>query len=84
MTVAPLDETAVLEWAKRVPKVCVLEEHCTEGGLGTAVCQTLATNGVATELKLFGVKAGSKMTGPYEELLEYHGISGAKVAGALK
>ena len=41
-TVKPLDEAAILNYARRVPSIVTVEEHSIIGGLGSAVAELLA------------------------------------------
>ncbi|NCB63259.1 MAG: transketolase [Clostridia bacterium] len=79
-TVKPLDEAAILAYTKGAKAAYVLEEHAPTGGLGSAVAEILAHYGVGVPLHVFAVPEGAKMTGPYDELLDYHGLSGSMVA----
>lgn len=45
-TVKPLDSAAVLAAVPRYTAVIPVEEHCTSGGLGSAVCEVLAEAGL--------------------------------------
>jgi len=79
-TLLPLDEEAVLAYAKRARLLVTVEEHCVFGGLGTAVSEILAREGGCPPIRTYGIPVGAKATGPYEELLDYYGISGEKIA----
>ena len=51
-----LDEAAILDAARRTRKLIVMEEGSICGGVGSAVLELLAMNGVSNvEVKLFGV-----------------------------
>lgn len=82
-TVKPLDEAAVLAYAKGARAIYVLEEHAATGGLYSAVAEILARYGVGVPLHGFSVPEGAKMTGPYDELLDYYGLTGARVADRI-
>lgn len=83
-TVSPLDADAALAWADKVKLMVALEEHCVEGGLGTEISECLSQNDRRVPFRVYGVPKGSKMTGPYEELLDYYGISGQRVAERIE
>ncbi len=52
----PLDEAAILASARKTGHVIVMEEGCVSGGVGSAVLELLAANGVSNvKAKLFGV-----------------------------
>ena len=84
MTVKPLDEQTVKEYAGRVKKIVTLEEHSIIGGLGSAVAQCLAPVSCAPPVHIMGIQEGAKSTGPYQELLEYYGLTGERVAEHFK
>jgi transketolase len=83
-TVKPLDTKSVLKFATDSPVVFTLEEHSLFGGLGTAVADVLAAQGAGVPLVKLGVPEGSKQTGPYDELVDYYGLSGQAVARKIK
>ena len=52
----PLDKETILDVARRTGKLIVMEEGCMTGGIGSAVLELLAENGVSNvKVKLFGV-----------------------------
>lgn len=79
-TLMPLDESAVLQYARRAKAVYTLEEHSPVGGLGDAVAAVMAEHKVAKPFVRMAVPKGAKQTGPYEELVEYYGLDGRSVA----
>ena len=84
ISLAPLDEKTILDYAKKCKLVCTVEEHIKLGGLGSAVAEVLAEAGNCARLKRFGLDMGSKQTGPYPELVDYYGLSGKKLAESIK
>ena len=83
-TVKPLDCECVTQNAREVRAVFTLEEHIATGGLCDAVARTLLLAGVNKPFTPLCVIEGCKQTGPYEELLDYYGLSGGKVAGTIR
>ena len=79
-TVKPLDAEAVLAHARGKKAVFTLEEHAPVGGIGSAVAEVLAQAGAGVPLHVLAVPEGAKNTGPYPELLDYYGLSGAEAA----
>ena len=79
-TVKPLDAEAVLAHAKGKKAVFTLEEHAPVGGIGSAVAEVLAQASAGVPLHVLAVPEGAKNTGPYPELLDYYGLSGAEAA----
>jgi 1-deoxy-D-xylulose-5-phosphate synthase len=52
----PLDEAAILAAARKTGNIIVMEEGCITGGVGSAILELLAANGVSdVKVKLFGV-----------------------------
>lgn len=79
-TIKPLDTEAILAHAKGKKAVFTLEEHAPVGGLSSAVAEVLAQAGAGVPLHVMAVPEGAKSTGPYDELLNFYGLSGEKVA----
>lgn len=75
----PFDETAVLAAAQAGP-VLTVEEHNVVGGLGTAVAEVIARNGVATRLAIFGLPDEHLEVSLPPVLYEHYGITGPGVA----
>lgn len=84
MTVKPLDEETILEYYKKCKIVVSVEEHSTVNGFGAAIAQSVAAVKCNTPLYIIGVKEGSKVTGPYREILEYYGLTGNKIAEIIE
>ncbi len=52
----PLDEEMVVDVARRIGRIIVMEEGCVVGGLGSAIVELLAARGITdVQVKLFGV-----------------------------
>ncbi len=52
----PLDAATILEAARRTRHLIVMEEGCISGGVGSAVLELLAANGLSdVKVKLFGI-----------------------------
>lgn len=82
-TVKPLDEEAVIEFAKGVKGIVTAEEHSCIGGLASAI--TYALKGVGTPIEVvaiddvFGQSAHS-----HSELLEYYGLTDKDIIQKVK
>jgi len=50
----PLDEALVLEWAGKTGRIMVVEENAIQGGIGSAVLETLAAADALVPTKLLG------------------------------
>jgi len=79
-TLKPIDKETVLAACRASEYVFTVEEHITEGGLGSIVAELMAEEGVTAKLTRFGIPEGASLNGPYFELVDAHGLSGAKIA----
>lgn len=84
LTIKPLDEEAVREYAQTVRMIVTAEEHSITNGFGSAVAQVMAETGRTAPLYILGIAEGSKETGPYKELLGYYNLTGEKIAKNIK
>ena len=78
-TVKPLDTDAVLESAEGTKGIVTIEEHSVIGGLGGAVAEAIAEAGVPVPLGRVGLQDEFAETGPYEAILDKHGLSVASI-----
>lgn len=83
-TIKPLDEAALLELARSVDTIVTIEEHCRNGGLGTAVLETLADAGVPVRVKRLGLPdAFPEGYGSQEHLLTLAGLTVDRIVEAV-
>lgn len=80
-TIAPADEEAVIQAAKRTGRIMVVEEHYGHGGLGTTVSEICAKN-CPVPVKMHGLPNDYITSGTYEELLSYYGLDKKGIARA--
>ena len=73
-TVKPLDETAVLAAAQRSPVLLTVEEHSILGGLGGAVSEVVAAEGLSTRVVRHGIKDEYVLVGPPTHLYRHYGL----------
>ena len=80
-TIKPLDGEAVLSAARETGGIITVEEHTLHGGLGSAVAEVLADNGVRPNRFLrIGLEAGfSSIVGSQDYLRKAYGLD----AGAI-
>lgn len=71
--VKPFDSQTLIESAKRTGLVVTVENHSVNGGLGSAVCETLAENYPVKVLRL-GLKDCFGQSGTPKELLHFYGL----------
>lgn len=72
----PLDEEAIIKAAKETGRIITVEDHTIIGGLGSAVCETLAAceNPVCrVQVKRLGIPDKFAPNGTAEELYKYYG-----------
>ena len=72
-TIKPLDEALVVKAAKETGRIFTVEEHSIIGGLGSAVCDTLAAQ-APTKVTKIGVEDTYGESGPAVELIHKYGL----------
>ena len=82
-TIKPLDCETVTSMAKKCGAVVTCEEHTSIGGLGAAVCETLAETCPVPVLRV-GVGDVFGRSGPAKELVSYFGLDAAAIADRAK
>jgi len=81
-TVWPLDEKLILESAVKTGKVVTVEEHYTDGGLGTMVAD-LCSEKHPVPVRKLGIPNSYATSGPYDELLQYYGLDPDGIAASI-
>ncbi len=72
----PLDETLLLEWARRVPTVATLEEGALSGGFGAAILEVFSRHPIdGLRTRCFGVPDRFFDHGTRDSLLRAAGLS---------
>ena len=79
-TIKPFDIDRAVEIASGCRSVVTIEEHNTEGGLGTIVRDSLADRGCATPVYKHGLNDEYSIVGLPSHLYEYYGLDGHGVA----
>ena len=82
-TIKPLDEKLVLASAAKTGKVVTIEEHSVIGGLGAAVCETLARTCPVPVIRT-GIKDTFGKSGTAKELITYFGLDAQSIAENAK
>ena len=82
-TIKPLDTELVLRAARECGKIVTVEEHNIIGGLGEAVCATLA-EGCPVPVRRVGVNDAFGHSGPAAELLKEFGLTADHIAEAAR
>ena len=74
-TIKPLDEKLLIKEAKGKSKIVTIENHSIYGGLGSAVSEVIAENGISVPVKRIGVKE----VGTAEFLQEEFGLTAKQI-----
>lgn len=82
-TIKPLDTELVINMAKHTGAVVTAEEHNIIGGLGSAVCETLAEN-YPVPVERVGINDEFGRSGKVPPLLEMYGITPTNIADKVK
>jgi len=83
-TLKPLDKEIILESSTKTGKVVTVEEHSVINGLGSAVADVLIQDN-PIKMKMIGIEDCFVIVGQsYEELLDYYGLTGPKIAQSIK
>ncbi len=82
-TIKPLDSELITALAKKTGAIVTAEEHSVIGGLGSAVCDTLAESCPVPVIKV-GVNDLYGRSGSVPELLEIYGITKENIAASAK
>lgn len=80
-TLKPFDDDAVARFAADSDRLVTVEDHNVIGGLGTAVCEAVATRGIGVPVVKVGVRDFGESATP-EQLYETYGLSAPHIAEA--
>lgn len=81
--VKPLDFQTVIESAKKTKLAITVENHSIIGGLGSAICETLADK-LPSKVYRFGIHDEFGQSGKAEELIEYYGLDSKTLAKRIR
>lgn len=82
-TIKPLDESKIVELAKKLGAVVTVEEHQISGGLGGSVAEVLARQ-APTPIEFVGMKNTFGESGPPSKLLEKYEMGVEHIMLAVK
>jgi transketolase len=82
-TIKPLDIELVLQAARETGAVVTAEEHSVIGGLGGAVCETLA-EGCPVPVERVGLRDQFGQSGNADELLAHYGLTAPHLVEAAE
>lgn len=80
----PLDDTAVLQAARRSRAMITVEEHSIYGGLGSTVAALLMENRISLPFKIVGLPDEYTVTGSQNEIFAHYGITGEGLAATAQ
>ena len=83
-TIKPIDKRLVIKCAQETNAIITLEEHSIIGGLGSAVSEVLAENGLSTKFTRMGVQDTFCESGEPEHLYEKYGLSTSHIVKSVK
>jgi transketolase len=81
-TIKPIDSAAIISAAKKCGAVVTLEEHQTQAGCGSAVCEVLAMN-FPVPVEMVGMPNCFGESGEPNELIEKFGMGKEAVKKAI-
>ena len=83
-TIKPIDKKLICELAKTHDMIVTCEEHQIIGGLGSAVAETLADEGIGCKQVRVGIRDVFGQSGKPGELFDLYEISAEKIALTVK
>ena len=81
--VKPLDFQTVIESVKKTKLAITVENHSIIGGLGSAICETIADK-LPSKVYRFGIHDEFGQSGKAEELIEYYGLDSKTLAKRIR
>jgi transketolase len=83
-TLNPLDESTILDLASTSRVIMTVEEHSVHGGLGSRITSLLLSNRLCKPIQIIGIPYEYTITGSQQEIFEYYGINGEKLAATAQ
>ncbi|VVP94351.1 1-deoxy-D-xylulose-5-phosphate synthase [Pseudomonas fluorescens] len=78
-TIKPLDREAVLTAARNSRSILTVEEHNIIGGLGGAVCEVIAEEGIGVKVRRHGLYDEYSLIAPPTHLYRHYRLDGAGI-----
>jgi transketolase len=78
-TIKPIDESLLIDLAKKYKRILVCEEHQATGGLFSGVAEVLSRKHPVL-IERVGVEDRFGQSGPPSELMEFYGLSASAIA----
>ena len=83
-TLKPVDKDLIFKAAKKTGKIVTVEDAFIIGGLGGAVCETVAESGIACRVKRLGVPALFPGFGTFNDQMDHLGFGVEAMKEAIK
>ncbi len=83
-SIKPLDTAAILKAAQETRGIVTVEDHNIIGGLGGAVCETVAEAGLPCQVHRIGVQDKLGKSGKSSDLFEMYGLTSGHVVSAAE
>jgi transketolase len=80
----PLDTASIADLIGTRDRVFTVEEHSVINGLGSAIAEIVAENGLAARLHRIGLADGWSESAPNDFLLDKYGLSAERVVERVK
>ena len=80
----PLDRQAIIEATRNSHAILTVEEHNIIGGLGSAVAEVLAEEGIAIKFHRHGILDQFTTSAPYEDLIHFYKLDGEGIAAVAR
>lgn len=84
LSLKPLDEKLILEWAKKTGKLVTCENHQKRGALGSAVAEALAESGTACKFARIGIDDQFGEVGTQDWLADHFHLTAPYIVEAVK
>lgn len=83
-TIKPIDKELIIETAKTHDVIVTVEEHNVYGGLGSAVSEVLAPEGINCRQYMLGMQDVFGRSGKPKDLLDYYELDAKHIAEFIK
>lgn len=83
-TIKPMKIECLLEILRKGIPIVSIEEHSAIGGLGSALAEQFSRLGLSNEFLTLALPDKYEITSSYESLLDYHGLTQAKIVDKIR
>jgi transketolase len=83
-TIKPLDREVILRAARETGRILTVEEHNVTGGVGSAVAEVLADEGIGIPFKRHGIYDEFALIGPPAALYAHYRLDGPGIAHEVR